>query len=409
MRERKNKLIRSDFKLIAIPIPMIKICHLISSCLTNHGPNNVLISIVSWSDPQRYKFSVWSLYPSPENRDPGTILREVGTNFQKFKMTAFMDVRIMATLVRQLRILRPDILHCHLVRANLYGRIAARLAGVPVVISTHHGIEDYMVGDHVRDRAVRSVERLTDSLVTCHVGVSEGMRRAAIRHLGIAPDKIVAIPNGVDLALYNHNREERAIVRQELGLDPDAVVVGSVGVFNRTKNFQLLVQVAKSILDRRSGVQFIIVGDGDQRNELETMVAKLGLRRSLILPGFRADIHRVLRALDIFALTSRSEGFGLAVVEAMASGLPCVAFDVGALGELVADGQTGLLVKAGDAEAFSAALGRLIADPELRSYMGQAACARAEALFSVELMVRRYNELYDRLVCCGAECGRGRV
>ena len=380
-------------------VQMIKICHLISSCLTNHGPSNVLVPIVSRSDQQRYRFSVWLLYPPPDSRDPGVILHEVGTDYRVFTMAAsFLDVRIVAPLVRQLRVLHPDILHCHLVRANLYGRIAARLAGVPKVICTHHGIEDYMVGDSLRDRAVRSVERLTDRWVTCHVGVSEGMRRAAIRHLGIAPDKIVAIPNGVGLALYDHNREERAIVRQELGLDPDAVVVGSVGILNRTKNFQLLVKVAKSILERRSGVQFIIVGDGDQRSELETMVAKLGLRRSVILPGFRADIHRVLRALDIFALTSRSEGFGLAVVEAMASGLPCVAFDVGALGELVADGQTGFLVTAGDAEGFGVALNRLIVSPELRSGMGQAAQTRARTLFSVELMVRRYNELYDRLV-----------
>ena len=377
--------------------PMIKICHLISSCLTNHGPNNVLIPIVRGSDSQRYRFAVWSLYPPPESRDPGTTLREVGASFQVFNMCSFTDIRILASLVRQLRILRPDILHCHLVRANLYGRIAARLAGVPVVISTHHGIEDYMVGDSLRDRAVRSVERLTDGWVMHHVGVSEGVRQAAIRQLGIAPGKISAIPNGVDLALYNHNREERAIVRQELGLDPDALVVGSVGILNQTKNFMQLVRIAKSVVDRHPEVQFVIVGEGDQRPELEAMVAELGLRRSVILPGFRGDIPRVLMALDIFAFTSRSEGFGLAVCEAMASGLPCIAFDVGALGELVANGQTGLLVKAGDVESFGEGLIRLIMNPELRSDMGQAGLARTQALFSIELMVRRYNELYDRL------------
>jgi glycosyltransferase involved in cell wall biosynthesis len=376
---------------------MIKVCHLISSCLINHGPSNVLIPIVRRSNPQYHQFAVWSLYPPPASRNPEVVIRTASADYQVFKMASFLDVSIVAPLVRQLRILRPDILHCHLVRANLFGPIAARLAGVSKVICTHHGIEDYMVSRRRRDWAVRSVERLTDGWVTQHVGVSEAMRQAAIRYLGIAPDKIVAIPNGVDLALYSQNCEERAIVRQELGLDPDAVVIGSVGILNHTKNFQLLIQVAKSILDRRSGVQFIIVGDGDQRNELETMVAKLGLRRSVILPGFRADINRVLRALDIFALTSRSEGFGLAVVEAMASGLPCVAFDVGALDELVADGQTGFLVKPSDGEVFDAALSRLIAEPELRSGMGQAARARAQALFSVELMVQRYNELYDRL------------
>lgn len=333
-----------------------------------------------------------------DDRNPRKILCEAGAGFQEFNMTSFLDIRIMAPLVRQLRRLRPDILHCHLVRANLYGRIAARLARVPVVICTHHGIEDYMVGDKLRDRAVRSAERVTDGWVTYHVGVSEGMRRAAIRHLGIAFDKIVAISNGVDLALYDCNRAARAAARRELGLDPDALVVGSVGILNQTKNFQLLVQIAKLVINRHSGLQFIIVGDGDQRRKLESMVAELGLRHSVILPGFRADISRVLAALDIFALTSRSEGFGLAVAEAMASGLPCVAFDVGALGELVVDGQTGFLVTAGNAEAFTIALSRLIAEPVLRFGMGQAARVRVQELFSVDLMVRRYNELYDRLV-----------
>ena len=376
---------------------MIKICHLITSCITNHGPNNVLIPIVIRSDPQRYRFAVWALYPPPDSRDPGAVIRMAGADYRAFRMSSFLDMRILMPLLRQLRMLHPDILHCHLVRANLYGRIAARLAGIPVVINTHHGIEDYMVGGYMRDRAVRSVERLTDSLVTYHVGVSEGMCRAAIRLLGIAPDKIVAIPNGVDLALYDCNRVARAAVRRELGLDSDSLVVGSVGILNRVKNFQLLIQVAKSILNYRSGVQFIIVGDGDQRNKLEMMVAKLGLRNSVILPGFRVDIHRVLQALDIFALTSSSEGFGLAVVEAMASGLPCVTFDVSALDELVAEGQTGFLVKAGDAEGFGVALNRLIVSPELRSGMGQAARSRAETLFPIEFMVQRYNKLYDRL------------
>lgn len=388
---------------------MIKICHLISSCLIHHGPNNVLIPIIRRSDQKLYRFAVWSLYPPPDNRDPGEVLRAAGASFQVFKMTSFLDVSIVAPLVRQLRRLRPDILHCHLVRANLYGRIAARLAGVPVVICTHHGIEDYMVGDKLRDRAVRIVDRVTDRWVTYHVGVSEGMRQAAIRYLGIAPDKIVAIPNGVDPTLYDCNRAARTAVRRELGLDPDALVVGSVGILNQTKNFQLLLQIAKLVINRHSGLQFIIVGDGDQRRELESMVAELGLRHSVIFPGFRADIPRVLAALDIFVLTSRSEGFGLAVAEAMASGLPCVAFDVGALGELVADGQTGLLVKAGSTEAFAVALSRLIAEPVLRFGMGQAARARVQELFSIDLMVRRYNELCDRLVAGYKGYGSSRI
>lgn len=377
---------------------MIKICHLISSCLTHHGPSNVLIPIVRQSDPKLYQFSVWSLYPPPENRNPQQILREVGARFQVFKMASFIDARILVSLVRGLRLLRPNILHCHLVRANLYGRIAAKLAGVPVVISTYHGIEDYMVSNSLRDRAVRIVELMTAGWVSCHVGVSEGMRLAAIQHLRIAPDKIVTIPNGVDIAMYECNRASRIAVRRELGLDPEAIVVGSVGILNETKNFKQLLHVAKSVVNRYPDVKFIIFGDGDQRRELEVMITDLGLSSSVILYGFSTDIPRALMALDIFALTSRSEGFSLAVAEAMASGLPCVVFDVGALHELVVDNQTGFLVAADDSDDFGVALNRLITKPGLRSSMGHLARKRVKERFSVELMARRYNELYNHLI-----------
>lgn len=374
------------------------ICHLIASGLTNHGPSNIIVPIAARSNQDRFQMHVWLLYPPPVSRDPKDIICSAGAGYQVFRMKSFLDVRILMPLVGQLRALKPDILHCHLVRANLYGRIAARLAGVPVVICTHHGVDDYTVSDHWRDRIVRGVERLTDRWVTCHVAVSEDMRRAAIRYHGIASSKIVAIPNGVDIDLYMRQQDKRNAVRQDLGLEPDALVVGSVGNFNSIKNFKLLVHIAKSITDNHDGVQFLIVGEGDQHHEVKVLVDELGLTHKVILPGFRADIPRILSALDIFALTSRSEGFCLAIAEAMASELPCVAFDVGALNELVVDNQTGFLVSADDSEAFCVALKRLITTPALRSSMGDAAHRRARELFSVEHMVWRYNDLYERLV-----------
>jgi len=377
---------------------MIKICHLVSSCLTNHGPSNVLIPIVIRSDTQRYQFHVWSLYATPENRDPGEMLRAAGVDYQAFKMGSFLDVRIVVPLVRRLRLLRPDILHCHLVRANLYGRIAAQMAGVPAVISNHHGIEDYMVSKSLRDRALRSVERLTSKLVTYHVGVSECMRRAAIMHLKLAPDKVVAIPNGVDGLLYDCSRTDTSDTRRELGIDPGALVVGAVGSFTRTKNFQALLRAAKSLVKQHSGIQFVIVGDGELRQEMKKMVNDMGLDRIVILPGFRNDIAKVLKTFDIFASTSTSEGFGLALAEAMACGLPCIAFDVGALSELVADGETGLLVRAGHDDLFTDALDVLISDSNLRCSMGQAGRTRIREKYSMELMVQRYGELYERII-----------
>lgn len=374
---------------------MIKVCHLISSCITHHGPTNVILPVILGADPGRFNFAVCSLYPPPPDRHPGQLLANAGASFHVFEMGGFLDLGILIPLVKQLRRLRPDILHCHLVRANVYGRVAARLAGIPVVLNTHHGIEDYMLSDAARDRAVRRFERMSDSLVTRHVAVSQVMRRAAIDYLHIAPERITAIPNGVDLALYDPERRARAAMRQELGLSADAIVVGSVGILNETKNFQLLIRIAKDVLATHPHVQFVIFGEGEERPILEKMIADLGLTGSVLLAGFRADVARCLAALDIFALTSRSEGFGLAVAEAMASGLPCVAFDVGALAELVADGRTGLLAPAGDAAGFGRRIAQFVESPQMRSEMGRAAAERARVDFSAAAMAQKYSELYE--------------
>lgn len=374
---------------------MIKVCHLISSCITHHGPTNVILPVILGAEPGRFNFAVCSLYPPPTDRNPAHLLASAGASFHVFHMGGFLDLRILIPLVQQLRRLRPDILHCHLVRANLYGRVAARLAGIPVVLNTHHGIEDYMLSDAARDRAVRKFERMSDSLVTRHVAVSQVMRRAAIDYLHIAPERITAIPNGVNLALYDPERRARAVMRQELGLAADAIVVGSVGILNETKNFQLLMRIAKDVLAIHPRVQFVIFGEGEQRPILEKMIADLGLTGSVLLAGFRADVARCLTALDIFALTSRSEGFGLAVAEAMASGLPCVAFDVGALAELVADGSSGLLAPAGDAAGFGRRITQLVESPQMRIDMGRTSAERARTGFSAAVMAQKYSELYE--------------
>lgn len=357
-----------------------------------------MFGIIKGSDRSVYQQTVWSLYAPPIARDPSLALKQAGAKHSVFGMSSFLDLRVLWPLVRQLRIARPDILHCHLVRANLYGRIAAKLAGIPVVISTHHGIEQYMVGHSFIDRAVRAVERISNKWVTCHVGVSEAVRSATITSLNVNPDDAVTVPNGVDLGVYQARLETREHFREEMGLKPTTVLIGSVGLLNRTKNFELLLSVANLISKAHPQARFVIAGDGVERRNLEVAISALELRDHVKLLGFRSDIPQVLNALDVFVSTSNSEGFGLAVAEAMAAGLACVVFDVGALGELILNDHTGFLVPVGDIPAFVAALNRLIDNPSLRSKMGKAGQTRVRRLFSMELMARRHNENYERLL-----------
>jgi glycosyltransferase involved in cell wall biosynthesis len=346
----------------------------------------------------RFRFSVISLYAPPSDRNPSEYFHSKDVHFDMLDMGSFIDFKILLPLVNILRTSRPDILHCHLVRANIYGRIAAKIAGVGRVVNTHHGIEDYMLSDRYLDRAVRAFERLSDGMVSCHVGVSNVMRESAIKYLSLPSSKVITIHNGIDLSLYDVSRAEQMLIRRELGLNSESIIVGSVGILNKTKNHKLLLHAA-SLLNRSNlNVQFVIFGEGEERVELERIIEELGLSSSVFLPGFSSNIPRMLRALDIFALTSRSEGFGLAVAEAMATGLPCVTFNVGALSELIVDGESGLLVEVYDANSFAKALDSLINSVELRESIGMRARERVKQNFSLDLMIRRYGDLYDRLV-----------
>ncbi len=373
----------------------IKICHLIPSFWTGHGPSSGILAQIRSHGARDFEFSVWSLYAPPPDVDPQRMLREAGLGYHVFPMGAsFLDLRVLWPLVRQLRRKRPDVLHCHLLRANLYGRIAARLAGVATVINTIHGVDEYMIGRDPLARAVRLVERLSAGWVSQYVAVSEDARHAVIKHLKIDPGKITTILNALDLTAFQQHRAKGLAARAALGLDPDAVVVGSVGRLAPLKNYASLVRWTGKLAAAFPQVRLLIIGDGEERQALESLIAELHLQDRVRLPGFQADIPRILPALDIFAFPSLSEGLSIALLEAMAAGLPCVVMDVGGNPEAVVDGQTGYVVPVADGPGFQAALARLIKDEDLRKKLGEAGKNRAFALFNPRRLAAEYADLY---------------
>lgn len=373
----------------------IKIVHLITSFWTNHGPSNCLLAQIRSHDPGKFDFSIWSLYGAPPAHDPRDLLRKAGLGYRVLPMGAsFLDVRVLIPLVRQLRRARPDILHCHLLRANLYGRIAGRLAGIGKIISSIHGVDEYMTAGDLRSCSLRLVERLSAGWVSQYVAVSENARQAVIRRLKIDPGQVSTILNALDLEPFQQPGAEAGAVRAELGLAPDAVVVGSVGRLAPLKNFASLVQGMGELTGTFPKAQLVIIGEGPERQALENLIAGLKLENQVRLPGFRADIPRVLPALDIFAFPSLSEGLSIALLEAMAAGLPCVVMDVGGNAEAVVQGRTGYVVPPGDAAEFAAALSRLCKDGRLRKKLGTAGKKRAFTLFNPKRLAAQYEELY---------------
>jgi glycosyltransferase involved in cell wall biosynthesis len=289
-------------------------------------------------------------------------------------------------LYRLLRAERPAILHTWLFHANLAGRIVGRLARVPVVISGER-----TMGMESRWRYL--LNRLTLSLVDRVVCVSERVAAFCVRRVGVAPEKAVVIPNGVDFpdpAVLM----DKATARSVVGLPVDGVLVGTVARLDPVKRLDVLLEALRAL----EGVRAFVVGYGPEEQRLKEMAEMMGLGERVRFAGYQQDVWPWLAACDVFALSSDWEGMPNAVLEAMGAGLPVVATAAGGTPDVVVDGVTGLLVPPGDSTALAAALDRLIHAPDLRRAMGAEGRRRVRECFSVQHMVERTQALYVELM-----------
>lgn len=294
-------------------------------------------------------------------------------------------------LARLLRRDRADVLHTHtLVAANALGRVAARLAGVHVISHLH-------IENHFRPATrplLRRLDNATARLCDGLIAVSEDTRRA-YEDQGYPAERIEVIPNGVDL----DDGGPTSDLRDELGLPAGAPLVGEVARLCDVKGQRELIEAIASVPEAR----LVLVGadleqDGAFEAELRREADRHGVSERVIFAGRRADVGGLLGQLDVVALPSWTEGLPLVVLEAMARRRAIVATPVGGTPEVVTDGETGLLVQPRDPEALAAAIRRLLADPDLRSRLGEAGRRRVAGRFTAEAMCRRVLDLYDEVV-----------
>jgi len=283
---------------------------------------------------------------------------------------------------------RARIVHTHNAAPHLYGALGGKLAGAKV-IHTEHGKN---VGDEARSFRINCfAARFTDLTVA----VSEKVGRESRQHEGVPAKRLVVVPNGIPVEKFA-TATDRAAFRAELGLPAQAKLVGTVGRLVKEKNYRLLLQAFASAARECNDVYLIVAGDGPLREELESQARTLPVERVLFL-GMRSDIPRLLGSLDVFALSSTTEGMSMALLEAMASGCAVVATAVGGNVEVIQNGMTGCIVPPGDANAFSAALVGLLKDAEQRRKLGSLAQQAVQQHYSLDKMVRRYEELWRQL------------
>ena len=296
-------------------------------------------------------------------------------------------------LAREFQSISPDIVHTR-GWATVDAICAARVAGVSCVIHGEHGRE---VGDpNGRNRKRNIVRKCLSPLVTRFVTVSDDLKSWLIRTVGIPESKVTTIHNGVDTRRFSP--DGRGAIRDSLGLDDSVFTLGTVGRLDPVKDHSSLLQAFMPIARSARPVGLIIAGDGPMRGATEALSAELGLSNHVRFLGERHDIPEVLKACDVFTLTSIAEGISNTILEAMASALPVVATRVGGNPELVENGICGYLVGAQDVTALTVAYETYLKDPMLRDQHGRNARARAEQNFSLERMASQYAQLYQGLM-----------
>lgn len=292
-------------------------------------------------------------------------------------------------LVRLLRRERPDVVHTYLIVANLYGRLAAFAAGVPVVVAAEQNVYARKPRRHALME--RALAAKTFRVVACCRTVGEFYRRQT----GVPAAKIDVIYNAVRFGRLPSD-EERGPARARLGLPADALVLGTLGRLTEQKGQRTLVRTVADLARHRPNLVLFLAGQGPLRLALEAEAEALGLAERVRFLGVRRDRDTLFAAMDVFVLPSRWEGLSLALVEAMGAARPVVATGVGGNPEVVTDGETGLLVPPDDPAALTDALEGLLADADRRRALGVRAAEEARCRFAIEEHVSQLAHLYRR-------------
>lgn len=294
-----------------------------------------------------------------------------------------------------------DIVHTHNTLAGLIGRLAARAAGVPVVIHMLHTFAAHPYTPFPQKQIYQSIDRLWRPLTTCYIAGSHYIRDKAVRQKIAPPDAIQTIHNAVDETAFRDvpvTPAHRLTRRQALDLPADSLVIGFIGRLEAQKAPQVLLDALAQVVCQVPNVHLLLVGDGPLRPSLHSQSARLQLQDQVHFLGWRADIPELLSIMDIFCLPSWWEAFGIVFAEASLMGVPIVATRVEGIPEVVLDGQTGLLVPPGQPEPIAQALLTLLQDPNQRQQMGENGRLHAQTHFTLPPMIHAHQALYLRLM-----------
>jgi glycosyltransferase involved in cell wall biosynthesis len=367
----------------------MNITHVVEN-LNRGGLERMVIDLVKLQQEQGHRCQVLCLF------EPGVLARELdgtGIPVRACGKRRGVDLRALARLRRALGEHGTEVLHTHNAVAHYHAIWASRGLGIRRVVNTRHGMGANRRSGR-REWLYRRALAGTDVIATvCAAARDDAVRR------GIIPlDKARVVPNGIPVESFQlSSGEHLARMQQTLGVSAQTRVIGSVGRLNWTKDQASLIRAFGIVCRQVPDALLLLIGDGELRAQLQQCAIAEGLGGRVRFLGDRSDVHELLPGLELFAMSSLSEGYSMALLEASATALPIVATAVGGNGEIVRDGVSGCLVPASDPVALAAAIAALLGDPVRARALGTAARAWVETEGSLETMARRYDAIYRGL------------
>jgi len=362
------------------------------------GGERVFAQIINRLSEKKYSIMVACL-------PTGAFIEKVkrsGVQVKSVDMRNRFNLGVILQLAGLMKRERVDIVHSQGARADFFARMAAKLAGVPVVVSTvPMPVEGFDVNP-IRKLIYMVFNRFSERFVDRFMVVSDALQKLMIEKRGIESQRVVKIYNGIELDEYCISDEEivygRSRFRKESGLGDDVPVIGVIGRLVWQKGFEYFIEAVPGVLKKNPEALFLIVGEGELKDELKAKSKKLGLENKIIFTGFMDDVKDVLASVDIFVMPSLLEGLPMTLLEAMAMKKPIVAASIEGIMEILENDVSGLLVPPRDTKALAEAITYMLTHKDKALQMGSAASKIVTERFGVDIMVQKVEEVYEELL-----------
>jgi glycosyltransferase involved in cell wall biosynthesis len=384
--------------------PPIRVLHVITRLIVGGAQENTLLSVEGLDRLPEFEVTLatglddgpeGSLLDRARRTTRLVVIPELGRSIDPWA-----DIVAFFKLYRLIRRGRYQIVHTHSSKAGVLGRLAARLAGTPIVVHTLHSLVFHDYQPWIVNRLWWVVKKLCAPMTDHYVSVSRRIADRAIAERIAPADKFTTIYSGMELQWFLDARVDGDAVRREFGIPPGAPVVGKIARLFPLKGHDQLLDAAPAIVERCPGVRFLLVGDGVLYDHLRERARRTGILDHFVFAGLvpRERIPEMIAVMDVAVHTSLREGLARVLPQALAMGKPCVSFDLDGAPEVVIPDETGYLVRPGDAAGLADAVVRLLGDAELRRRMGEAGRRRVDPAFRADTMVQHIAKVYAGLM-----------